>query len=59
MINNFVLPEPGEIIFLTCRDCKNMFKGPNSGYGLKRLFSKTKCPDCGGKKIFPHPAIHY
>jgi len=63
-MSNFYPPRPGEIIFLTCLDCKNMFKGPNPGNNnpLRFLFppvKKTRCPDCGGKKVVPHPAIHY
>ena len=36
-----------------------MFHGKNPGYGLSRLFSKTKCPQCKSKRIVPHPGIQY
>ena len=59
MVNNFVPPKPGDLIMLLCMDCRMMFHGKNPGYGLSRLFSKTKCPQCKSKRIVPHPGVQY
>lgn len=59
MVNNFVPPKPGEKILLFCMECKTIFHGSNPGYGISRLLSKTRCPSCNSKKVFPHPGIHY
>jgi len=58
-MQNFYPPMSGEEIFLKCKKCKAMFKGRNPGSGIRRLFSKTVCPQCGSKKVFPDPRVHY
>ncbi len=59
MTNNFIPPQPGQIIMLQCIKCRFVFHGPNPGSGITRLFSKTRCPVCKSKKIIQFPGIHY
>lgn len=59
MVNNFVPPKPGDTIVLMCIDCKFMFRGKNPGHGIFGSFYKTKCPQCKGKNVVPHPGVAY
>lgn len=61
---SFVPPRHGESIPLLCLECKKMFVGPNprgsSLFGdLVNNHRKAKCPECGSKKVVPHPGVHW
>lgn len=64
MGSNFFPPRYGEPIPLLCLNCKRMFVGPNPR-GSKifedmiKKHKKAKCPDCGSKRVIPHPGIHW
>lgn len=64
MMNYFVPPKPGERIMLMCINCKKMFFGPNPGHNspfpfLGKRVKKVKCPECGSKRVIPHPFVSY
>ena len=63
-MRNFYPPREGTPIPLLCTECHKMFVGPNPGVGkVFELFSKPAkkavCPNCGSKKVVPHPAVRY
>ena len=63
-MQNFHPPREGEQIPLLCLKCKKMFSGPNPGdekfFGLfHKPAKKAACPNCGSKKVVPHPAVRF
>lgn len=64
MVESFVPPKPGERIALLCTKCKTMFFGPNPGHNSPfRMFygsvKRAECPNCGSKRVIPHPGVRY
>ena len=63
-MKNFYPPREGTPIPLLCTECKKMFVGPNPRVGkVFAFFSKPEkkavCPNCGSKKVVPHPAVRF
>lgn len=64
IMKNVFPPRYGEPIPLLCTECKRMFIGPNPKGTIffddfLNLKKRAKCPNCGSKKVVPHPGVHF
>lgn len=63
-MKNFYPPREETPIPLLCLECKKMFVGPCPRVGkvfdfFPKPAKKTVCPNCGSKKVVPHPAVRF
>lgn len=58
--SSFRMPLPGETVVLQCCKCKKIFSGPNpNGFGFLFSAKKTRCPECGSRKVERYFGVMY